>query len=193
MKILILADIHMLYPDHVLDELNKQNVQYDLALSLGDNPFPFLRKMQERYRKPMLYVAGNHDDYALHTDEIPGLINVQENPYYQNDEDEFPFCLGFGGCVARTLEDRHRYPSHSQDDCMRWSKTAPKCRILISHTCPQPSHDPENRHAGFVGLRQYIEKNQPEYYFYGHLHKANQYQIGSTKCECIYGWKLSEV
>lgn len=46
-----------------------------------------------------------------------------------------------------------------------------------------------NAHSGLVGIRQYIDKNQPRYHFHGHLHDEFTKMYGNTTSRCFYELK----
>lgn len=58
--------------------------------------------------------------------------------------------------------------------------------ILICHTPPKDTPLDEIRpghHAGSVAVREFIERERPEYFFCGHIHEAHgrQARLGSTR------------
>ena len=61
-----------------------------------------------------------------------------------------------------------------------------KLRVLICH-CPPKStkldRAGEGQHFGSQAVREFIEKNQPEYFYCGHIHEAAgaSEQLGRTK------------
>lgn len=64
--------------------------------------------------------------------------------------------------------------------------------ILVCHTPPKNSQldrAGEGQHYGSTAVREFIEKNQPEYFYCGHIHEAagKQETIGRTQ-----GWNVGK-
>ena len=62
--------------------------------------------------------------------------------------------------------------------------------VLICHCPPLNTaldRIKEGLHAGSRSVREFIEKNQPEYFFCGHIHEAEGQviQMGATRCQNV--------
>lgn len=195
MKILVVSDEESPY---IWDYFNPSPFRgTDLILSCGDLDPRYLSFLATMIPAPLLYVHGNHDNrYQRIPPEgctsVDGkLIRVKGLRI-----------LGFGGAMSARSG-----PHEFSDDQMR--SRVRKCRweifknqgfdILLTHAPALGLGDiPDNYHAGFPTFRILLEKYQPVFHFYGHVHKRyNRGQVpdlvfGRTRLINACGYRIIE-
>lgn len=123
LKILAISDLHW-YTDEELSQI--KNLDYDICVLLGDIPVNAIRLIKEYvYNKPILAVAGNHDDW--NTPELGGAENIHEQCV---ERCGYSFA-GFSGSARYKHGD---YPMFSQRESLKLGNKLKKrmfCFLMI--------------------------------------------------------------
>ena len=173
MKILALADkpVRELYNEHRRPDL----AGIDLILSCGDLPAEYLSFLSCFCNVPILYVCGNHDDYAKKPPE--GCICIEDKVYVHNGIR----ILGLGGSMRYKDGDNQ----YTQNEMNRRIRTAqPQIRrkkgidILLTHApAYQIGDDRDLAHTGFLGFVALMDRYEPQYLVHGHVHQEYTYRF----------------
>jgi hypothetical protein len=109
---------------------------------------------------PVLGVHGNHD--AEHALTEYGINDVHMS---RTELGGWTFA-GFEGCV-RYRDGPHQY---TQKEAARLTRRLPSADVLLCHCPPAGINDePDDpAHAGFAGLRKWVERHSPRYVLHGH-------------------------
>jgi Icc-related predicted phosphoesterase len=193
MRILAMADLH----GNVETLSSLQDVDVDLIAFCGDlqnlGTIDQARPVAEALTglvPPVLIVPGNMDPKEI----VPklwkavGLRMIHRGSYRHGD------CafIGFGGMVIRDpirLKNPDRY-FHTDDDIyesltrLYGDISDSRHKVVITHQPPRNSRDliHSGERGGSVGLRRFIEENQPDLLLCGHIHEdSGEAKIGSTK------------
>ena len=185
---LIFSDIHS--DARALEKL--MDIEADYYFAAGDlvNWAKGLDKMGEimKKREGRVYVLpGNHE--SVHNIETlcekHGFVNFHE----QTMEIGGKYFAGLGYSNPTPFDTPGEYSEEELAE--RLAKFAPrKPLILICHAPPQNTaldRIRENLHAGSRAVREFIDSQQPEYFFCGHIHEAEGavIQMGSTRAQNV--------
>lgn len=197
MRIMVLSDI----ADKALwDYLDRSLLEgVDLVLSCGDLPAEYLSFLTCFTHAPILYVHGNHDEgYAKKPPE--GCICIEDDIYVH----EGVRILGLGGSM-RYRPGEHMYSEKEMRKRVRrlWWKLRRHrgFDILLAHAPASGIGDqPDLPHRGFQVFVELMDKWQPKYMVYGHVHPqyaALSFQRerthGSTTCVNAYKRAFIEI
>lgn len=141
-------------------------------------------------RPPVLIVPGNMDPKEIVPElwKAVGLRMIHGSSYRHGD------CgfIGFGGMVTRDpirLKNPNRY-FHTDDDVYEVLSrlygviSDSRHKVVLTHQPPRNCRDLiySGERGGSVGLRRFIEENQPDLLICGHIHEdRGEAKIGSTK------------
>lgn len=166
MKILLLSDEESPY---LWDYYRPGRLDgIDLILSCGDLKAEYLEFLVTMGRAPVLYVPGNHDDYARRAPEgcdcIDGkLVTVGGLRI-----------LGMGGSALYSggpnqyTEAQMRRRLRKMDWRLR---RAGGLDLLLTHAPPHGYGDAEDyAHRGFDCFLPFLDRWQPKYLIHGHVH-----------------------
>lgn len=175
MKILAIADLHW----YTNEELNQiKNLNYDVCVLLGDIPVDAI-KLIKKYvgNKPIIAVAGNHDDW--NTPELGGAENIHGQ------------CIkccgykfaGFSGSARYKYGD---YPMFTQLESLNLGTKLKKADILISHDSGYQLFGKNKPHSGLLGIDLYNLKNRVKLNIYGHHHTQIVKKRFGTTTVCVF-------
>ena len=168
MRILAVADVEArsyydFYTPGKLDE-------FDLILSCGDLPRPYLEFLVTMARCPLLYVRGNHDDsFSNHPPE--GCVCAEDRiTVYQGLR-----ILGLGGSF-RYREGENLYTERQMARRIRRLKLQlwkyGGFDLLLTHAPARGLNDMDNlSHRGFQCFRTLLDTYQPAWFLHGHVHR----------------------
>ncbi|MDE6426719.1 MAG: metallophosphoesterase family protein [Ruminococcus sp.] len=175
MKILAIADLHW-YTNKELRQI--KNLDYDVCVLLGDIPVNAIRLIKEYvYNKPILAVAGNHDDW--NTPEI----GRAENIHGQCVECYGYKFTGFSGSARYKYGD---YPMFTQRESMQLGNKLKKADILISHDSGYQLLGKDKPHSGLLGIDLYNLKNRTKLNICGHHHTQIVKKRFGTTTVCVF-------
>lgn len=158
-KILAISDLHW-YRDEEL--LKIKNLDYDICVLLGDIPVNAIRLIKEYvYNKPILAVAGNHDDW--NTPELGGAENIHGRCV---ERCGYSFA-GFSGSSRYKHGD---YPMFTQRESLNLGNKLEKADILLSHDSMYHLIGKDKPHSGLLGIDLYNLKNRVKLNICGHHH-----------------------
>ena len=176
MKLLVVADEESPYLWDYYQPGRLKGI--DLIISCGDLDRHYLEFLVTMANVPLLYVPGNHDKSYLYRPP-EGCECV---------DDRLIKCkglriLGLGGCV------RYNYGVYQYTDkemARRINRLVPKIimaggvDIVIAHAPARGYGDQEDfAHHGFEAFLPLLDRWQPRYLVYGHVHK--RYQPGQQR------------
>lgn len=183
LRLLVLADQAPFVPLARLLEAHRP----DAVVGLGDLEPDDLDPVA-RFGLPVLGVYGNHDDgrYLQAT-------NATDLHLRAADLDGVTFA-GFEGCPRYRRGAQLQY---SQREARRLARRIPRADVLVTHAPPAGVHEePDDRvHAGFAGLRDYVERVQPRLHLHGHTPAPprGDAHIGDTRVVHVVGHRLLEL
>jgi Icc-related predicted phosphoesterase len=137
---------------------------------------------------PRLGVHGNHDG----PDDLAPL-GIRDLHRSTADVDDWTFA-GFEGCV-RYGSGPHQY---TQDEAAELASWLPAADVLICHCPPLGVNDePDDpAHAGFRGLREWVDRHHPRYVLHGHTTpdpRTRVHRIGDTEVVWVRGARVVEL
>ena len=184
MKLLIFSDIHG--DKAALERLMKQDADYYFCagdLANWGKGLELLGPVMQPHADRVYVIPGNHeseDDIARFCERF-GFHNFHGQSMRIGEH--LVAALGYSNPTP--FNTPGEYSEHELAD--RLSKFQElKLRVLICH-CPPKStkldRAGEGQHFGSQAVREFIEKNQPEYFYCGHIHEAAgaSEQLGRTK------------
>jgi Icc-related predicted phosphoesterase len=137
---------------------------------------------------PRLGVHGNHDGRG----DLEQL-GIRDLHRKRVEVGGWSFA-GFEGCV-RYADGPHQY---TQDEAAELAAWLPGADVLICH-CPPLGIDDEPddpAHAGFRGLREWVDRHQPRYVLHGHTTpdpRTRVHRVGSTEVVWVRGFRVVEL
>jgi hypothetical protein len=160
----------------------------DVIVTLGDLEMSQIRSL-ENIDLPKLGVYGNHCS-GMYMPEL-GI----ENMHMKIKEVKGVIFGGFEGCVKYKESSAKMY---TQEEASAMLATLPKVDIVLAHCPPYGVNDDpsEISHTGYIGLRDYVEREQPKYLFHGHTYpKENELitLLGNTEIIYVSGSKIIEI
>jgi Icc-related predicted phosphoesterase len=131
----------------------------DAVLTLGDLEPDWIAPLGT-LDLPRLGVHGNHDG----EDELSSL-GIRDLHLSRAEHNGWSFA-GFEGCV-RYRDGPHQY---TQEEAAELARRLPAADVLLCHCPPWGVNDePDDpAHAGFVALREWVERHRPRYLLHGH-------------------------
>jgi len=196
MKIMLVSDEESSYIWDYFDPEAFRGVE--LIISCGDLDSRYLSFLATMIPADVLYVHGNHDKPYL-TRPPEGCTSIDGKLYVWKG---IRF-LGFGGSRSN-----RKVPFEYSERQMRtriWRRKLDIVLnkgfdILVTHSPAFGLGDmPGTYHEGFHAFRKLLDKYQPRYHFYGHVHKryraSNQQEIkyGRTTLINACGYKIIEI
>ncbi len=178
-RILVISDIH-----HNLtnEELSVFHQTFGQCWLLGDMSSDVL-KLVQGLKCPVIGVCGNHDmpemfeQYSfinVHNTECTingiSIVGVHGSSKYKNS----------GTCML------------TQQESLAIAKALPKAQVLLAHDSPFGRHSHELHKCGLKGITEYLKRNKPLLYVYGHHHECIQYMFKKTKCIMNYRFGIIE-
>lgn len=138
---------------------------------------------------PVLGVHGNHDDEGNLTE-----LGVRDVHLARFEVGDWSFA-GFEGSVRYSNEGSHQY---SQEEADALVSGLPPADVLLCHSPPLGINDePDDRaHAGFRGLRDWVERHQPAYLLHGHTTpdpRTRVHRLGPTDVIWVRGARTIEL
>lgn len=184
MRILAIADRS---PEKPIEEILAEH-HIDIIVTLGDLEMSQIRSL-ELIDLPKLGVYGNHCSGMY----MPAL--GIENMHMKTKKVQEVIFGGFEGCVKYKESSAKMY---TQEEASRMLATLPKVDIMLVHCPPYGVNDDpsEISHTGYIGLREYVEREQPKYLFHGHTYPKEHERIammGNTKIIYVFGSKIIEI
>lgn len=174
-KILAIADLHW----YTNEELVKiKNVDFDVCVLLGDIPLNAIRLIKQYTNdKPLIAVAGNHDDW--NTPELGGAENIHGQ------------CVEHCGYSFAGLSGSFRYkngdyPMLTQRESLNLGIKLPKADILISHDSMYHLFSKGKSHSGLLGIDLYNLKNRVKLNICGHHHTPTVKKCFGTATVCVF-------
>lgn len=167
MKILLVADVESKY---LYDYYKPGKLKgYDLIISCGDLNAEYLEFLVTMAGCPLLYVHGNHDDYAR---EPEGCICIDDKIVEVNGLR----IMGLGGCY-RYREGKYMFTeSAMRRRVRRLRRKVDKLGgvdIFVTHAPARHINDFETLpHRGFECYTAFIRSYHPRYFIHGHIHQS---------------------
>ncbi|MCM1270121.1 MAG: metallophosphoesterase family protein [Ruminococcus flavefaciens] len=174
-KILAIADLHW-YTDEELVKIKK--VDYDVCVLLGDIPLNAIRLIKQYTNdKPMIAVAGNHDDW--NTPELGGAENIHG---------QCMECCGytFAGFSGSARYKNGDYPMFTQFESLGLGAKLNKANILISHDSGYHLFGKDKPHSGLLGIDFYNLKNRVKLNVCGHHHTPTVKKRFGITTVCVF-------
>ena len=137
---------------------------------------------------PRLGVHGNHD--------APGDLaasGVRDLHRARVEAGGWSFA-GFEGCV-RYGNGPHQYTQDEAAELVSW---LPRADVLVCHCPPLGINDePDDpAHAGFRGLREWVDRHHPRYVLHGHTTpdpRTRVHRVGATEVVWVRGFRVVEL
>lgn len=174
-KILAIADLHW-YTDKELIKI--KNVDFDVCILLGDIPVDTINLIKKYVgNKPVIAVAGNHDDW--NTPELGGAENIH-GKYVE-------YCgYSFAGFSGSARYKCGNYPIFTQRESLNLGKKLKKADILISHDSGYQLFGKDKSHSGLLGIDLYNLKNRIKLNICGHHHTSAIKKRFETTTICVF-------
>lgn len=174
-KILAIADLHW-YTDEEL--VNIKNLDFDICVLLGDIPFNAIRLIKQYTNgKPLIAVAGNHDDW--NTPEFGGAENIHGR--------RIEYCgYSFAGFSGSARYKNGDYPMFTQRESINLGRKLPKADILISHDSMYHLFNKDKSHSGLLGINLYNLKNRVKLNICGHHHALTVKKHFGITTVCVF-------
>lgn len=185
MRILAIADRAPLQP---ISQLIRE-WSPEVIVTLGDLEMSDIRSLENVKHIPKLGVYGNHCS-GMYMPEL-GIVNM----HMATIEIQGVRFGGFEGCVRYKQSTAKMY---TQEEASEMFSYFPYVDILLTHCPPYGVNDDTTdiAHTGFIGSRDYIEREHPKLVMHGHTYPtANELvkRVGSTRIEYVFGSALVEV
>jgi uncharacterized protein len=183
MRLLAFADEA---PPAAAPELVAQN-RPEAVVTLGDLRADWIASLAG-IDLPRLGVHGNHD-----AEHVLGTAGVSDLHLSRASVRGWSFA-GFEGCV-RYRDGPHQY---TQEEAARLVGRLPPADVLLCH-CPPAgvNDDPDDpAHAGFSGLREWVERHRPRYLLHGHTTpdpRRRRRRLGDTEVRWVRGVAVVEL
>ena len=180
MKILLIADRP---PEKPILEILATN-PVDLIITLGDLESSELRGLDQVTHIPKLGVYGNHCS-GMYFDSL-GIRNMHMQTFAYRGVT----FGGFEGCVR--YKESIYAKMYTQDEASELLKSFPHVDVMLSHCPPFGVNDDQSdiSHTGFIGLRDYIQREKPKALFHGHTYPTAAtlvQKVDSTQIIYVYG------
>ena len=164
--------------------------QVDLICTLGDLEFGDIAELTKVDAIPKIGVYGNHCS-GMYFDSL-GIKNM----HLQTFEHQGIVFGGFEGCVRyKQNPDAKMY---TQEQAQEMLRHFPRVNVMLTHNPPYGINDePDDlAHAGFIGLREYIEREKPCYLLHGHTYPTESTLVThhhDTEIVYVYQDRIVEI
>jgi Icc-related predicted phosphoesterase len=154
----------------------------DLVVTLGDLKADWIASLAD-LALPRLGVHGNHDgEYELSS------LGITDMHLSRAELGGLSF-TGFEGSVRYLPHGDHQY---TQEEAALLAANLPGADVLLCHSPPWGvNDDPDDRaHAGFRGLREWVDRHEPRYVLHGHTTpdpRTRVHRLGSTEVVWVRG------
>jgi len=179
LTVLAFADLHS--PDSfVLPEYG--SIGFDVVVTLGDIPLGLIERiLHYAGNRPCLGIAGNHDPQ-----EIPGILNLHRQTVVVQGV-KFG---GFGGAPRYKRAPNH----YTEFQVARGMILMPKVDVFLSHAPPRVTSCNEGRlHRGFRAFDLYLKRQNPGWWFHGHLSQQSTCSVGQTTVCGVHEQRLMRI
>jgi len=190
MRLLVISDFHGSVEAAHRTAAKAQRTQTDAIVVCGDiTHFGSVKDAEKilapliKLDMPVLYVPGNCDSAELAEAQITGATNIHGRCQKVND-------VSFMGLGAAPTSRFYSWFEMSETKIRNaLEQVAVRCSpnkwlAVVSHAPPKGTSVDlafSRTHAGSVGLRDFIEKKEPDIVFCGHIHEAKGVDhIGKT-------------
>lgn len=159
----------------------------DAVVTLGDLEPGWIESLSG-LDVPQLGVHGNHDgEHDLQA------LGIRDLHLARAEVGAWSFA-GFEGCV-RYRDGPHQY---TQEEAARLARRLPVADVLLCHCPPSGVNDePDDAaHAGFLALRDWVERHEPRYLLHGHTTpdpRTQAHRLGATEVVWVRGAVLLEL
>ena len=162
MKILAVSDKESIILTDFYAENNFEDISF--ILSAGDLPYTYLQAIRSNLNKPLFYVQGNHD--------------IHKPKFFDKECVEWKVkeCCGVSilgiGCRKRNGQIMNEAEmTRKLNRVYRGIKNKGHIDIIIAHYPALGIGDGQDKaHAGFLAIKEFVEKIKPTYFVYGHNH-----------------------
>jgi predicted phosphodiesterase len=178
-RILIISDIHYNLTN---EELAVFQQTFDQCWLLGDMSSDVL-KLVQGLKCPVIGVCGNHDTPDIF--EKYSFTNVHGTECTVNGI----HIVGIQGASKYKNSDTCML---TQQESLAIAKALPKAQVLLAHDSPFGMHSSELHKVGLKGITEYLKRNKPALYLYGHHHDRKEYTFKKTKCILVYRFGIIE-
>lgn len=167
---------------------NSKFKEYDFIISAGDLKASYLEYLVTVSNKPLFYVHGNHDE-EYDKKEPEGCICIDDDlVIYKGLR-----ILGLGGSYKYKDNAKYMYTEKEmirRIKKLRWKiKKAKGVDIIVTHAPIKDYGDLNDyAHQGFECFKDLIDKYEPKYFFFGHVH--NRYD---PKYTGFYEYKGTQI
>lgn len=221
MKAVLISDIHN-RQNHLSSNENNNLPDADLLLIAGDlsgvgseselsNFFKWLKKQSPRYKKGVVFIAGNHDrsfDTKFNDgvnkpewlNELLYSIKTEyDNIHYlENQEIIIDGIKIYGSPISPWFHgDRWAFNAHRGDDIRKyWSMIPEDTDILMVHSPVAYKLDyipSVSEYVGCEDLRKVVNKIKPKLFICGHIHESygieedeHTIYINASVCDLSY-------
>lgn len=182
-KVLFISDIHgydLSYFIKSIEQIKEDYPRLDLVIYLGDIDTLALKILSNQFRDfCQVGVHGNHD---THGDlEYYEVKNINGEIFSVND-------VRIWSVEGSKMVSKDKMGIYTREsDIVAPELNTETVDILISHSNPSVVDGKDKFHEGLSSLSKIIEKFNPEYHFFGHLHENKEHQYKQTKLINIYG------
>lgn len=206
-KIIFIGDVHGEWRqlEYVLRKIVERQHNPDAIIQVGDFGWNFYvndtwvpdQELMENLPFPMIAIDGNHENFDLLEKNNGWGVNyfrhVKRGEVFQVGN---VTCMGFGG--ATSIDRHHRI--HGQTWWPQENITyrqvnealnyAGKIDLIVTHEKPEqfPGHDDIHKLNDGIGDRQALdalyEQFKPNFWLYGHYHKARIGKFQNTQYAC---------
>jgi Icc-related predicted phosphoesterase len=183
MRLLVFADVAPPAEPRVLVKGNAP----DAIVTLGDLQPGWLGRLDD-FDVPVLGVHGNHDARG-----DVGRMGAEDLHLRRIEVGGWSFA-GFEGCVRY----RPGVFQYSQGEATALAELLPGADVLVCHCPPEGINDePDDpAHAGFAGLRAWVERHRPRYVLHGHTTpdpRRRVHRLGDTEVVWVRGARVVEL
>ncbi|MCP4050714.1 MAG: hypothetical protein GY730_08420 [bacterium] len=209
--IMIISDVHCRYSvvNRQIEHARRiSNSKISAVVVTGDlglfayNLRKFFIKENKRFKVPLFFVEGNHEDF----DRIDDLIE-DYGEYFTylprgtvHNIDGFGI-LSLGGASYMDILLTPEASEIKDEDIDRSLKNnKDTVDIIITHDCPSGIGVPKTKgmeyygETGFMRSSELVDKFKPRFWFFGHHHKWFEHHINNTGfyglAECWRGYYL---
>ncbi len=193
MKILVVSDEESPYIWDYFDPERFRGVE--LILSCGDLDSRYLSFLATMIPAEVLYVRGNHDKiYARRPPE--GCTCIDDTLFVYKGLRIF----GLGGCRGPRGPEQLEFTERQMARRIARRRFALRngVDILVTHAPAAGLGDrPDEFHRGFEVFRGFLDRYQPAWHFYGHVHNYSHHQpviqYGPTTLMNACGYHLLDI
>lgn len=182
MKFICISDMHTQYEKLTLPKADVLIIAGDIGIDTDNDAIRFMDWMEKQPFTHKIVVGGNHDGGLLDDSTVDHVV-AAGCVYLENEGCEIEGVKIWGSPYSPTFMDWSFMADRGEEIKKHWDKIPDDTDILITHGPPKGILDraaPWGEELGCEELKIAVDRVQPRYHIFGHIHGSYGRWVSST-------------